>query len=194
MQAITALAHLTCSVLYFVDISEQCGYPLEQQISLFRSIHKIDAQPWETLDADKRTMIENLVDGTQTTLMQMSNLSEVGVSEVKAAACDRLLAARVESRVAGRKIEGVLNRLQVFEPAPRDGRARGACIPDSVRRAREEGTLGGPTDDERRPRRSRSGYAVTKDDDDDDGSHSNGNSSGLPDGTGDDRPSILLSA
>ena len=197
MQAITALAHLTCSVLYFVDISEQCGYPLEQQISLFRSIqplfankqlivvvNKIDAQPWETLDADKRTMIENLVDGQTTTLMQMSNLSEVGVSEVKAAACDRLLAARVESRVAGKKIEGVLNRLQVFEPAPRDGRARGACIPDSVRRAREEGTLGGPTDDERRPRRSRSGYAVTKDDDDDDGSHSNGN--GLPDGTGDE--------
>ena len=186
MQAITALAHLTCSVLYFVDISEQCGYPLEQQISLFQSIkplfankqlivvvNKIDAQPWETLDADKKAMIENLVDG-QTTLMQMSNLSEVGVSEVKAAACDKLLAARVESRVSGKKIEGVMNRLQVFEPTPRDGRTRDVCIPDSVQRARETGALG-PTDDERRPKRSRSGYAVTKDDD---GSNSNG----LPDG------------
>lgn len=184
MQAITALAHLTCSVLYFVDISEQCGYPLEQQISLFQSIkplfankqlivvvNKIDAQPWETLDADKKAMIENLVDG-QTTLMQMSNLSEVGVSEVKAAACDKLLAARVESRVSGKKIEGVMNRLQVFEPTPRDGRTRDVCIPDSVQRARETGALG-PTDDERRPKRSRSGYAVTKDDD---------GTNGLPDG------------
>ena len=190
MQAITALAHLTCSVLYFVDISEQCGYPLEQQISLFQSIkplfankqlivvvNKIDAQPWETLDSDKKAMVEGLVDG-QTTLMQMSNHSEEGVSEVKAAACDKLLAARVESRVSGKKIEGVMNRLQVFEPTPRDGRTRDVCIPESVQRAREAGTLG-PTDDERRPKRSRSGYAVTKDDD-------NGNNNGLPDGTGDE--------
>lgn len=187
MQAITALAHLTCSVLYFVDISEQCGYPLEQQISLFQSIkplfankqliivvNKIDAQPWETLDSDKRAMVEGLVDG-QTTLMQMSNHSEEGVSEVKAAACDKLLAARVESRVSGKKIEGVMNRLQVFEPTPRDGRTREVCIPQSVQQAREAGTLG-PTDDERKPKRSRSGYAVTKDDD--------GNL--LPDGTGDE--------
>mmetsp|Transcript_53224 Transcript_53224/g.79513 ORF Transcript_53224/g.79513 Transcript_53224/m.79513 type:complete len:315 (+) Transcript_53224:275-1219(+) len=68
MQAITALAHLTCSVLYFVDISEQCGYTIEQQCSLFRSIkplfankqliivvNKIDVQPWETLEESKKS-------------------------------------------------------------------------------------------------------------------------------------------
>jgi nucleolar GTP-binding protein len=38
MQAITALAHLQCCVLYFLDISEQCGYPLDQQLKLFESI------------------------------------------------------------------------------------------------------------------------------------------------------------
>ena len=67
MQAITALAHLTCSVLYFVDISETCGYPIEQQVSLFQSIkplfankqliiviNKIDAQPWDTLMRRRR--------------------------------------------------------------------------------------------------------------------------------------------
>jgi len=32
MQAITALAHLHCCVLYFIDISEQCGYTIEQQV------------------------------------------------------------------------------------------------------------------------------------------------------------------
>ena len=26
MQAVTALAHLPCAVLFFVDVSEQCGY------------------------------------------------------------------------------------------------------------------------------------------------------------------------
>ena len=43
MQAIIALAHLTCSVLYFVDISEQCGYTIDQQCSLFRSIKPLFA-------------------------------------------------------------------------------------------------------------------------------------------------------
>lgn len=38
MQSITALAHLQCCVLYVVDISEQCGYSIEQQVDLFHSI------------------------------------------------------------------------------------------------------------------------------------------------------------
>ena len=32
MQAITALAHLKSAVLYFTDVSEQCGYTLPQQV------------------------------------------------------------------------------------------------------------------------------------------------------------------
>merc|ERR550514_2429487 len=38
MTAITALAHLPAAVLFFVDISEMCGYPLPQQVALFHSI------------------------------------------------------------------------------------------------------------------------------------------------------------
>jgi GTP1/Obg family GTP-binding protein len=43
MQAITALAHLQCCVLYFLDISEQCGYPIDQQLTLFESIRPLFA-------------------------------------------------------------------------------------------------------------------------------------------------------
>lgn len=32
MQSITALAHLKCCVLYFMDLSEQCGYTVEAQV------------------------------------------------------------------------------------------------------------------------------------------------------------------
>ena len=32
MQSITALAHLKCCVLYFMDLSEQCGYTIEAQV------------------------------------------------------------------------------------------------------------------------------------------------------------------
>ncbi len=38
MQSITALAHLRAAVLYVIDISEQCGYTLKQQATLFHSI------------------------------------------------------------------------------------------------------------------------------------------------------------
>jgi len=166
MQAITALAHLTCSVLYFMDISEQCGYTIEQQCSLFRSIkplfankelliviNKIDAQPWETLDADKKSMIEDCVkDAPNCSFMTMSNISEKGVSEVKATACDKLLATRVESRISGKKVEGVMNRLQVFHPEARDNLERDTCIPDTVKMVTEKKI------------KSRTGYAPTKDD------------------------------
>jgi nucleolar GTP-binding protein len=168
MQAIIALAHLTCSVLYFVDVSEQCGYTIEMQCSLFRSIkplfankqlivvvNKIDQQPWETLDADKKDMVQALVEDANCSLMCMSNISELGVSEVKSAACDKLLASRVESRVAGKKIEGVMNRLQVFNPKRRDNVEREACIPDAVLQAQKDGT------EINKPQRSRIGYAQT---------------------------------
>lgn len=38
MQSITALAHLNACILYFIDISETCGYTIEAQISLFKNI------------------------------------------------------------------------------------------------------------------------------------------------------------
>lgn len=166
MQAITALAHLTCSVLYFVDISEQCGYTIEQQCSLFRSIkplfankeliivvNKIDAQPWDTLDPEKKNMVESLTEDSNCSLMTMSNMTEKGVSEVKATACDRLLASRVENRISGNKVEGVMNRLQVFYPSARDNLERDVCIPDSVKQSGKSSFA-----------KSRVGYAPTKND------------------------------
>lgn len=181
MQAIIALAHLTCSVLYFCDISEHCGYSIEQQCSLFKSIkplfankqliivvNKVDQQPWETLDPEKKEMIEALAKDVNCSLMTMSNLSEHGVSEVKASACEKLLASRVDSRVSGKKIEGVMNRLQVFHPTPRDNVKREAHIPDTVKQAIAEGRIGSA---DHKPKRSRTGYAPTVDDasvDDDD--------------------------
>jgi len=174
MQAIIALAHLTCSVLYFCDISEHCGYSIEQQCSLFRSIkplfankqliivvNKVDQQPWETLDPEKKEMIEALAKDVNCSLMTMSNVSEHGVSEVKATACEKLLASRVDARVSGKKIEGVMNRLQVFHPAPRDNVEREAHIPDSVKEAIAEGRIGSA---DHKPKRSRTGYAPTVED------------------------------
>ena len=71
-------------------ISEQCGYTIEQQCSLFRSIkplfankqliivvNKIDQQPWETLEGEKKVQVEALANEDEnTTLLTMSNVSE----------------------------------------------------------------------------------------------------------------------
>lgn len=172
MQAIIALAHLQCSVLYIIDISEQCGYTIEQQCSLFRSIsplfankqliiavNKIDVQPWDTLESEKREMVERLADGSNCTIMHMSNISERGVSEVKALACDKLLESRVDARISGKKVDSIMNRLQVFNPKPRDNITREAFVPQTVLAAQAVGM-------ESRSR-SKIGYAVSKGDSDD---------------------------
>lgn len=174
MQAIIALAHLSCSVLYFCDISEQCGYTIEQQCSLFRSIkplfankqliivvNKVDQQPWDSLEESKRAQVEALANDANCSLLTMSNVSEHGVSQVKATACDKLLATRVDARIAGNKLDSVLNRLQVFHPQPRDDIRREAFIPESVQQQKSN------DNNSNRPKRSKVGYAPTVHDDND---------------------------
>jgi len=172
MQSIVALAHLTCSVVYFIDITENCGYPIEEQCSLFQSIkplfankqlivvaNKVDEQSWEDLEPEKKALIENLIKsaGKNCSFKTMSNVSEYGVSEVKQLACDKLLDSRVETRINGNKIESVMNRLQVFQPQQRDNVQREAFIPDAVMNQQTK-TI----------KKSKAGYAPTVSDTEDD--------------------------
>jgi len=146
MQAITALAHLQCCVLYFLDISEQCGYPLEQQLTLFQSIrplfankqvimvaNKTDVVPYESLSAQARFAIEEVARSANAELIPMSNISEHNIGMLKTHACDKLLAARVETKLtAGRMKDSVMNRITVANPRPRDDAVRDTFIPESV--------------------------------------------------------------
>jgi nucleolar GTP-binding protein len=146
MQAITALAHLQCCVLYFLDISEQCGYPLEQQLTLFESIrplfankqvimvaNKIDVVPYESLSSEARARIEEVAKSTGAELITMSNISEENIGKLKATACDKLLEARVDAKLStGRIKDDVLSRITVAIPKPRDNAKREPYIPNSV--------------------------------------------------------------
>jgi nucleolar GTP-binding protein len=147
MQAITALAHLQCCVLYFLDISEQCGYPLDQQLRLFESIrplfankqvmmvaNKTDVVSYESLSHAQRSAIEAVAEAAGAELIPMSNVSESNISALKTRACDKLLEARVESKLtAGRMKDDVLSRITVAVPRPRDGAVREAFIPPTVK-------------------------------------------------------------
>ena len=133
MQSITALAHLHCCVLYVVDISEQCGFSIQQQVALFTSIrplfhnkplvvavNKIDVRTKEDLRPDEKAEIDKL-EASGATILYMSTFNDTGVMDVKSRACDLLLAQRVEQKMGGSKIEQVVNRIRVSQPKPRAG-------------------------------------------------------------------------
>ena len=162
MQAITALAHLHCCVLYFVDISEQCGYTIAQQVQLFENVkplfqdkplylvaNKIDVVRPDALDTESTALLAKLKAsaGPGVTMLPMSNKSEEGVMEVKKQSCDSLLKDRVDKKMKAKKVATIVNRLQVATPVPRDQVRRDPVIPESVRRRKEEETAadGGST-------------------------------------------------
>eukprot|EP00900_Chrysochromulina_parva_P008318 jgi/Chrpa1/17488/Chrysochromulina_OHIO_Genome00007572-RA len=124
MQSITALAHLHCCVLYVVDISEQCGFSIQQQVALFDSIrplfhnkplvvaiNKIDVRTEADLTEAERAALRTL-ETNGATIVYMSTFTEEGVMDVKSAACDLLLAQRVEQKMASTKVESVINRIR----------------------------------------------------------------------------------
>lgn len=149
MQAITALAHLQCCVLYFLDVSEQCGYPMDQQLKLFESIrplfankqviivaNKTDVVPYEKLSEHVRSSIEEVGRKSGAQVIPMSNVSEENIALLKTTACDQLLEARVESKLStGRIRDDVMSRITVAVPKKRDNCVREAFIPDTVQQA-----------------------------------------------------------
>ena len=146
MQAVTALAHLQCSVLYFVDLSETCGWSIQQQADLFNNIrplflnkplvivcNKTDLQPAGTLPPEKRRILEAMGKVPGASLVYTSTATGEGVMDLKKVACDMLLEARVNFKASDRKMRmaGVINRLAVVEPTRRDHKQRASCIPES---------------------------------------------------------------
>ncbi|KAJ1527199.1 hypothetical protein ONE63_008730 [Megalurothrips usitatus] len=150
MQAITALAHLRACILYFVDLSEQCGHSIEEQVQLYESIKplfvnkpllvvlsKSDVAKLSDLPPDRREAFKPF-EQEGVPLLEMSSLTGEGVMEVKTEACETLLAFRVDQKLKTKKVEGVLNRLHVAMPAQRDGKARPPCIPEKVLEKKNE--------------------------------------------------------
>lgn len=145
MQAVTALAHLRACVLYFMDLSEQCGHTLDEQVKLFESIkplftnkplivvaNKIDIVSYDELSDERKETLKSVVDDSSLSFMQMSTVNEEGVMEVKTEACEKLLSYRVDQKMRTKKVDGVLNRLHVAVPKPRDEKERPPCIPEAV--------------------------------------------------------------
>ncbi|KAG1150450.1 hypothetical protein G6F37_009595 [Rhizopus arrhizus] len=145
MQSITAMAHLRSCIMYFMDLSEQCGYSVEDQVKLFHNIkplfankpiilviNKIDQVKPEDLPEEQREWIENIAKEENATVVTMSCYNEEGVMNVRNISCDKLLAARVEMKMKGNKINDVINKIHLAVPQQRDNVARLPNIPTDV--------------------------------------------------------------
>lgn len=145
MQAITALAHLRAAVLYVLDVSEQCGHSIEEQIQLFKNIrplfsnkpliiaaNKIDIISMDELRDESKEELKKL-EAEDVPIIPISTVTEDGIVKLKMEACDRLLAQRVDMKMKGPKVNDVINRLHIAQPTQRDTKARPPFIPEAVK-------------------------------------------------------------
>ena len=158
MQSITAIAHLRSAILYFMDLSEQCGYSVSAQMALFSSIkplfanklvfiviNKTDILKPEDLDTETQQQLKDLLtQNSNTELLQLSCVTDEGVQEVKNTVCDRLIADRVAAKLkAGQasqsatadaptgRLGDLLARIHVARPL--EGSVSETYIPEAVR-------------------------------------------------------------
>jgi nucleolar GTP-binding protein len=152
-QSICAIAHLRASILYFMDLSEQCGYSVSAQIALFHSIkplfanklvfiviNKIDLLKPEDLDPETQAELQGMLKSGEVELLQTSCTTTEGIMQVRNTCCDRLLATRnAEKLKAGTNNAGeptgrlgdLLRRIHVAMPM--DGQTRETFIPEAVK-------------------------------------------------------------
>ncbi|KAJ9630438.1 Nucleolar GTP-binding protein 1 [Taxawa tesnikishii (nom. ined.)] len=153
MQSITAIAHLRSAIMYFMDLSEQCGYSVHAQMALFESIkplfanklvfiviNKIDVTRIEDLDAETQQKLQEIVKAGNVELLQLSCATTENLMSVRNAVCDRLLAERNAQKLkAGTNSSGevtgrlgdVLRRIHVAQPL--GGVVREAYIPEAAK-------------------------------------------------------------
>ncbi|EXJ90290.1 nucleolar GTP-binding protein [Capronia coronata CBS 617.96] len=159
MQSITAIAHLRSAILYFMDLSEQCGYSVSAQMALFNSIkplfanklvfiviNKTDVMKPEDLDPETQQQLNDLLtQNSNTELLQLSCVTNEGVQEVKNTVCDRLIADRVAAKLkAGQasqpsgadaltgRLGDLLARIHVARPM--EGSVSETYIPEAVKK------------------------------------------------------------
>lgn len=95
MQSVTALVHLKAAVLYFIDLSELCGYSVKEQVSLFMNLkplfegkplvvvfNKSDQKTVDQCNPAEQALVKSM-EGPNVQFVTCSTLTEEGVSGLK---------------------------------------------------------------------------------------------------------------
>lgn len=147
MQSIYAIAHLRSCVMYFMDLSEQCGFTVEAQVKLFHSIkplfanksvmvviNKTDIIRPEDLDEERAKLLNSVTEVPGVEVMTASCQLEDNVMDVRNKACEKLLASRIENKLKSQtRINNVLNKIHVAKPQARDDIERTPFIPETFK-------------------------------------------------------------
>lgn len=143
--------------MYFMDLSEQCGYTVSAQMALFKSIkplfsnklvfiviNKIDVTRPEDLEPEIQAELQGLLKSGEVELLQLSCNTQEGVQEVKNAACERLIADRVNQKLKagtnasgaiGGRLADVMSRIHVAQPM--GGQTLETFIPEGIKNAKK---------------------------------------------------------
>ncbi|KAL8444423.1 hypothetical protein Emag_005518 [Eimeria magna] len=113
MLAIAALTHLQCVVLFVIDVSEECGYSVAQQVALFKSVHvlfknkpkviilnKTDKVNPSDLAPEVKDLLKQVETEAEVSLAATSTLTGDGMDEAKNVACELLLQQRMMRKAA----------------------------------------------------------------------------------------------
>ncbi|SOV74669.1 nucleolar GTP-binding protein 1, putative [Plasmodium sp. gorilla clade G3] len=148
MTTITALAHINGVILFIIDISEECGLTIKEQIYLLYSIksvfsnksivigfNKIDKCNMDSLSIDNKLLIKQILDNVKNPIKfsSFSTLTGVGVEQAKITACDLLKNDQAESILLDQ--EQLLKTTKLGET--KNNLNRTPFIPESVIRERK---------------------------------------------------------
>lgn len=147
MTAITALAHLPAAILFFIDVSEMCGFLLTDQVALFHSIkplfrnrplliilNKTDLRKVSELSQEEQELIKSMTDDSThdrpIEVFETSCMLREGVDQARMRACDWLLDMRVSQKTKSGKADVVRARIHMTDVQRREDRP--PCIPQSI--------------------------------------------------------------
>jgi nucleolar GTP-binding protein len=102
MQSICSFAHLDACILFFFDPSESCGYNVEDQLKLLRSVKplfknkpiivvysKSDLMTVDKLGVDQKDTLNQIFkDFPQIRKIELSTLTQHNIGELKKIACE----------------------------------------------------------------------------------------------------------
>merc|ERR1712200_26183 len=115
--------------------------PLFNNKPLLVISNKCDIISRSDLSEDQEQIFREMETELGRDILEMSTVTEAGVMDVKSTACEVLLQHRVEAKFRSRKVDSILNRLHVTDPAARDNKERPAHIPEAAVRRRQERML-----------------------------------------------------
>lgn len=121
MLSITALAHLRAAVLFFIDVSETCGYTVEEQITLYQNLTPllnkeilIVLSKMDLVTPEQRASSSLTAFLAARSFVELSVNDEAAVAHVRETICDMLLSVRLEEKKSRR--DEFIHRIRPYMP------------------------------------------------------------------------------